>query len=276
MKQMTFRCTLAVLLALAVFPSLVLADFYVIPVVQKMKNVVTVAKSGGKFTDVNAAMDSITDASENNPYLVLIGPGVYTMTTPLQLKAYVTVMGSGEQATLLKGAISTGDAGSSAIILGTDNATLTQLSVENTGGGSWCVGIYNESASPTMTNVTATASGGNAIIGVYNNSFSSPTMTNVTASASGGDYSIGVRNTSHCAPTMTNVTATASGGTSSNYGVENGLSSPKIRNCTLKGTTYGAVGAKVVLSTVSGGGLSAVCNSCFDENGTALGTDCNP
>ena len=143
-----------------VVPTLVHADFYVIPVIKKMKNVVTVAKSGGQYTDVRTAIDSIADAGADNPYLVYIGPGVYTVTSPIQLKAYVTVMGSGREATLLKGALSTNMNTTSAVILGADNASLAQLSVENTGGGYYSIGVYNYYSSPAMTGVTATASGG--------------------------------------------------------------------------------------------------------------------
>jgi len=290
-------------------------DFYVIAVGRKLKNVVTVAKSGGQYTDVKTAIDSIGNASPDNPYLVYIGPGVYTVTSQIQLKAHVTVMGSGRKATLLRGTISSDDVSSSAIILGADNATLTQLSVENTGGSNhYSVGIYNSqgspvqdkiavnvsgarcnygicnsSSSPTMTNVTATGSGGSYGIGVQNSFQSSPIMTNVTATGSGDTENFGVRNGGSSSPTMTNVTATGSGGTSNcgvfnegsssptmtnvtatgsgdtyNYGVYNssssptmtnvtatgsggtpncgvfneGSSSPTIRNCTLKGTSY--------------------------------------
>jgi hypothetical protein len=38
-------------------------------------NVVTVATSAGDFTGVQAAIDSITDASSSNPYLVRVAPG---------------------------------------------------------------------------------------------------------------------------------------------------------------------------------------------------------
>ncbi len=206
------------LFSVAMFWSLSLSawaqDFYVVAAGRKLKNVVTVAKSGGQYTDVKAAIDSINDAGADNPYLVYIGPGVYAVTSPIQLKAHVTVTGSGREATLLRGAISTGDSSSSAVILGADNAALTQLSVENTGGGLYSVGIYNSEDSPVLDNIAVNASGGSSICGVYNYS-SSPIMTNVTATASGG---------------------------SSGYGVYNWYSSPLIRNCTLKGSSYSIYG----------------------------------
>ncbi len=79
-----------------------------------LKNIVTVAKANGKFTDPVAAVNSITDASYDNPYLVVIGPGVYTLTHTLVMKPWVDITGSGENVTRLVGAISHGE--SSAII----------------------------------------------------------------------------------------------------------------------------------------------------------------
>jgi hypothetical protein len=54
-----------------------------------LKNVITVAKANGKFKDPVAAVNSIIDASVSNPYLVVIGPGVYTITQTLVMKPYV-------------------------------------------------------------------------------------------------------------------------------------------------------------------------------------------
>ena len=77
-----------------------------------LKNIVTVAKANGMFTDPVAALNSITDASVTNPYLVVIGPGVYTVTAPVVMKEWVDITGSGENVTKIKGAISTGDVSS--------------------------------------------------------------------------------------------------------------------------------------------------------------------
>ena len=56
-------------------------------------HLVTVGKSGGDFTSIQAAIDSITGASFNNWYTVLVGPGTYA--EEITLKDFVTVRGYG-------------------------------------------------------------------------------------------------------------------------------------------------------------------------------------
>lgn len=174
-----------------------------------LKNIVTVAKANGMFTDPVAAVNSITDASGINPYLVFIGPGVYQITSTLVMKPYVNIIGSGENFTILKGAISKNDYNESAIISGRENSALTSLTVENTGGAKNSIGLYNYACSPKVSNVNFMANGGTENYGVYNEYYSSPTMTDVTASAFGGAVSVGIFNSSS-GPKMTNVTATSS------------------------------------------------------------------
>ena len=106
MNRILFSVVMLFLLApLTVFPQ---DGFYVIPVAinKPLKNVVTVAKANGIFTDPVAAVNSITDASATNPYLVVIGPGVYTVTSPVVMKPYVDITGSGENVTKITGALS--------------------------------------------------------------------------------------------------------------------------------------------------------------------------
>ena len=218
---------------------------------QHYQNLLVVAKSGGDYTTITDALNSITDNSADNPYLIYVAPGVYT--EKVTMKLYIDIEGAGEKITKVTYTGSSDpDTGT---IIGADHAEIRFLSVENTGGATYAIAIYsyntsssfthvtaaawggihnlcvmNQYSSSTMTNVTATASGGTNSYGVYNES-SSPTMMNVNAHASGGSYSIGVGNNAS-STAMTNVTATASGGTN-NYGVRNqNFSSSTMTNVT--------------------------------------------
>lgn len=185
------------------------------------QNVVVVAKSGGDFTSIQAALDSITDASAGNPYLVWVAPGTYTET--VTMKPYVDIEGAGELVTKIAGV-------SFFAVMGAGNAELRFLTVENNTGGDEITAIYNGSDSFRLTHVTAMVSGGVINYGVRNEA-SSATMTHVTASATGGVLCTGVLNNG-ASPEMVHVTARASNGTS-NRAVENANgSSPKMTHVT--------------------------------------------
>ncbi len=192
-----------------------------------LKNVVTVAQSGGQFTTITAALNSITDNSATNQYLIRVGPGTYSET--VTMKPFVDIEGSGELTTKITFIGSASN--TTGTVVGASNAELRSLTVENTGGNSYAIAIYNNSAAPSLLHVTATASGGSSNnVGVLNFNGSSPSMTNVTATASGASNSnFGVDNFNSSSPSMTNVTVTASGAAINNYGVYNSsISSPKI------------------------------------------------
>ena len=62
------------------------------------ENVITVAKSGGDFTDVKLAIDSITDSSSINRYTIKVSPGVYNVDNAggaIQLKQYTNITAEG-------------------------------------------------------------------------------------------------------------------------------------------------------------------------------------
>lgn len=52
-------------------------------------NIVTVSKTGGTYIDIQAAIDSITDANASNMYLIKVGEGVYTEN--ITMKNYVNI-----------------------------------------------------------------------------------------------------------------------------------------------------------------------------------------
>jgi hypothetical protein len=183
------------------------------------QQVLWVAKSGGDFTSVQAALDSITDAAADKPYLIKIAPGVYT--EQVTLKEHVALEGAGEGKTILRWTGGNSDpavsSGESATVIGANHAELRLLTIESVAGGTHphAVAIWNRNASTNLSNITATASGGTTSNDAVLNRFSSSKMTNVTATASGGAESYGMTILQSSSLTMVNVTATASGATNS-------------------------------------------------------------
>ena len=239
------------------------------------RNVIVVARSGGDFGSIQAALDSIADASATNPYLIWVAPGTYTET--VTMKPHVDVEGAGELLTRVtywgSGSLDTGT------VVGADHAELRALTVENTGGNTYAVAIYDHSASPRITRVTAIAAGasdGGQTYGVLNassspamtdvtvtsgsqggleqvqsygvyNDASSPQMTHVAATAlgvvsgnGGADECYGVYNGNSSSPGMTDVTASATG--TDSYGVYNDASSPVMAGVTARATGIASYG----------------------------------
>ena len=275
-----------------------------------LQNVVTVAKAGGKFTDPVAAMNSITDASATNPYLLLIAPGQYTLTSALVMKEFVDVSGSGEQVTWLIGAISSSNVDeTSAIVKGAKHATLSNLSVSNTGGGTHSFGIFTTGLDITarLQQISVYAKGGSANVGINNWETSSPFITgvNIAVQGTGTQVSYGIYNFNNALPTIIGANALVWGGGSTNgiynatsplvvidganvyaYGgttnrgvVNSSSNDVKIRRSTISGTTDGLVNISgsintrvsqsTIINGVSGGGYTCVAS---DDN---LGNELN-
>ena len=69
-----------------------------------IQNVVIVQKnpSPDQFSTIVAGLASITNASATNPYVVLVGPGVYVENNPIQLKTNVAVQGYSQREVTVK------------------------------------------------------------------------------------------------------------------------------------------------------------------------------
>jgi hypothetical protein len=170
----------------------------------KYANVIVVAKSGGDFMSIQAAIDSISTASASQPYLVTIAPGVYSET--ITLKPYVDLLGSGEEATQITAG------GSSTLDRGTVNAAsdvaIDSLSIINGGHNTYAVGVYASNVDGfKLTRVTVAASGGTVNTGLYTSVGTSDAAQNLSASliirdstlsASGGSSAYGLANEAYC------------------------------------------------------------------------------
>lgn len=100
------------------------------------EGVIWVAKSGGQFTSVSAAMNSITD---NNPHLIKVGPGTFVETSTITLKNNVDIEGSGQDRSIITcncGAINNPGQRSTIYASGTIASEIRDITIINAGGQS--------------------------------------------------------------------------------------------------------------------------------------------
>ena len=135
-----------------------LADGAVTAAKLGLKNMVFIEAAGPTIDDncnaLLAAIAGITDAAPNNPYLIVLGPGVFSCgSQTIAMKNNVSIQGSGVAATIIVGQLS------GPVLMGAE-ADLSDLQVSNLGTG---VGNSNAIEHPsgfmTITNVVAHALG---------------------------------------------------------------------------------------------------------------------
>ena len=121
-----------------------------------LKNVISVSPSNGDFTSPVAALNSISNASATNPYLIVLGPGVYDLgSQQLVMKEYVELAGSGSNATFIRGTVSgIGLASDAALVIGANNASIRDLTIENqASSGVAAFSIWYDSVVSSLANV---------------------------------------------------------------------------------------------------------------------------
>lgn len=125
-------------------------------------NRIIVAKSGGDYTSVAAALASISDAAVDNPYLVQVMPGEYTETALVEVKEYVHLQGSGPNATIVVSTRTNSTQNNNAATVDLkDNGRISDMTVRNEGTGTYGIAIYSAQTSRNaiVDNVIAEAVG---------------------------------------------------------------------------------------------------------------------
>ncbi|MCC6187591.1 MAG: hypothetical protein IT318_01040 [Anaerolineales bacterium] len=246
-------------------------------------NVVVVAKSGGDYTSIQAALDGIGDASADNPYLVWIAPGVYAEA--VTMKPFVDIEGAGQLATRItftgSGANNTGT------VVTASNTELRSLTVANTGGAAYAIAIYNNGTAPRLSNITAAASGdGNISAAVFNIAGAAPVIRDATLATNGAGFNHYTLYSINGTTTVTvhDSTITASGGATTNYGVMSTTSSTAvIYHSVLRGGTAAAYmlnGVGRIAGSLLEGGIVAsgtgvfTCVGAYDQAFAALNGAC--
>jgi hypothetical protein len=205
------------------------------------------------------------------------------------MKPYVDIRGSGRNTTKLTGSISSNSIGNnSAIVVGAVSTWLSDLSIRNSGGGDYSIGIYNSGATYDITQIDVQAWGGGTgavgtcgNYGIYNSNLSSPRISDSKFYGS-GKYAYGVYN-NQSSPTLNRVELDAWVDGGAAYGISSTNSShPTIRYSTLNGPSYGLQqdggSVHVSYSTISnlidtGGAPEVKC--IYSDNGLGFRLDVN-
>ncbi|MEO6323501.1 MAG: hypothetical protein ABIT01_19150 [Thermoanaerobaculia bacterium] len=150
----------------------------------------TAAQNGSALL---TALAGISGNSSTNGWLLKIEPGIYDLgSTPLAMKPYIDVEGSGEGVTTVQ--MSSCPNG---VVQGADNAELRLLTVQCLGGGTGINGIAIRATnvSTRITRVTALSSTPTSGIGtaISLTGAATPVLTDVKATTtSGGSQTIGI------------------------------------------------------------------------------------
>lgn len=106
------------------------AQVATIEVALRMANVAYVKTNPGpgEYSSVVSALAAISTNSVSSPWLVMVGPGVYTETA-ITMKPYVHVMGSGDEITRLIASSTTGT-----FITAADNASISRCLISGASG----------------------------------------------------------------------------------------------------------------------------------------------
>jgi hypothetical protein len=231
--------------------------------------VVVDINGGGDFTSPVAAMDAaaamVPAPSANAPVLVKIMPGVYaTSQSPVVMRPFVDIEGSGEGMTRIVGAVASASPDSDAAVVGASDAEIRFLSIANAAVGPYVIGfLAPPGTNPSLLHVTVTANGGASSHGI-GVSGAGVTLNNVSASSAAADpqllsdAAVGVSLVNCGETVLDHVSATATAGLNT-YGVSIAGCSPLLQEVTASagraleggysvGVSVGAVGEPVLKS----------------------------
>jgi len=256
------------------------------------QNVVIVAQSGGDYTNVQAAIDSISDAAADNPYLVWVAPGVYSET--VTMKPYVHLQGAGQGAAIITSTISTDATYSQATLKLASDASLRDLTVGNGGKNGYQIAIlattgttrtlvsdvtarvqgsggYNhvialkDNTGVTLEQVAALGENGNSNYGLYTRG-AAIILRNSSFTGRGGTFTVGIFNTGSL---LTEGVAALSEGNAYSYGLENFSGAAILRggSFTGRGGTNAAMGIHNASGlTLDAEGVTALGEGNSDKN----------
>lgn len=125
----------------------------------------------------------ISGASETNPWLLKIEPGIYDLDgDSITMKQWVDIEGSGQRVTRIVSSIESARHGGPGTVRGVSNAAIRRLTIENTATGDYSHALFNYDNNLTVEHVTiiATANAVEEANAVFNYGDYTGTMQHVT------------------------------------------------------------------------------------------------
>jgi hypothetical protein len=222
------------------------------------------------------ALAGITGASAADPYVIKVDPGVYNLgSTPLVMKPYVDIEGSGQTSTSIQGPGNSDSSYTTAIIKGASAAELRNLQVVSQGSGQISsVGIYVPSGVNTsIRDVTVIAGSASNNWGIRNIS-GSPILQNLTINVTGaGSQSYGIGTTSTNAhPVIKGTVINLTGGGSYAYGIySDGVAAPQeLRDLEISVVTSSAGGYGIYVDNFGSGQTYLLTGSTVNVSGATF------
>jgi hypothetical protein len=215
-----------------------------------LANVLWVSPSGGDFTSVKAALDAIGStlpaATSTNPYLIEIGPGVFTETNTVTLKDHVDLRGSGRGITTITCACVAD--GQTLMVPSGAHSTIRDLSIVKSTYGYTVAGVVAQASSVL-------------------------TLERVDIDAVGGaTWSTAIQATS-ATLTATDVNVRVQSGLLVGYGVDLGTTTFTANRVTMDVTAVGTaaiVGLRATTSTIAADGMAVALHGGSEEYGATL------
>jgi len=177
----------SVTLSAVFFSTAVFAAAWTVPTNVRIVQKSNTDTNGRIYGTIQAAINSITNASASNPYIVKVMPGIYNET--VTMKAFVTVEGSGPDATTITAA-------ASPTVTVANNSAIRNVKIMNTASSTGRIGLSFINAAAAAENVAIELSNGQGEQwGVYVDEGSAVTLKNLSikvvyGSGSGSSYGV--------------------------------------------------------------------------------------
>lgn len=231
-------------------------------------NLIRVGKTEGDFTSIQAAIDSIADAADDNWYVIIVGPGIFNES--ITLKSYVSLIGYGDFETVI---LNEG-AGDRTTVTGASLSFISDMGItaKSTDGGTATGFLRSGGGLPlsrlTRVRIIAQSTSGGVTRGIHVTGNTSVNLVDSTVFPQNAGTNIGVMLENDGRASIEGTTISASTSSSINVGVRMGTDSGSL---TVESSSIRGSGPGNAYGILSDAGNISIRNSTLTGTGTSYG-----